>query len=69
MYEYMRTVFRRWFVCLVCFYERYSLSKNMFLITGIKYIWYMATVFQYDVIITGMECSYIRKKLNGIEYK
>ena len=27
----MRTVFRRWFLYPVCFYERYSLSKNMFL--------------------------------------
>ena len=29
----------------------------------------MATVFQYNVLIAGMECSYIRKKFNGIEYK
>ena len=31
MYVYMKTVFRRWFLNPVCFYLRYSLSKNMFL--------------------------------------
>ena len=50
---YMRTDFRRWFLYPVCFYKRYSWLKHV-LITGIKYKGYMATVFRYTFLISGM---------------
>ena len=38
------------------------------LITGINSIGYMPTVFQENVLITGIESSYNRYKFSGVAY-